>query len=122
MRYLGIDYGSKRIGLALSDPQGRVALPYGIASRPEDIAAVIKKEGVGGVVVGMPFSRLWVRQAEDVKRFAAKLSKEVRLPIEFEDEAFTTKIAEGSSSKEKVDASAAAIILQSYLDKKNQEL
>ncbi|MBI2055652.1 MAG: Holliday junction resolvase RuvX, partial [Candidatus Sungbacteria bacterium] len=49
MRYMGIDYGAKRIGLALSDEQGFIAFPYAAVENLDDICAVIKKERVGAV-------------------------------------------------------------------------
>lgn len=118
MRYLGIDYGEKRIGLALSDEGGRLAFPHGVASRFEEVVEAIRREGVGVVVIGLPFtlSGEALAEAEAVRSFAARLGKAVQLPIAFEDERFTSKIAERHTPKEKADASAAALILQSYLD------
>lgn len=122
MRYLGIDYGSKRIGIALSDSQGHLAFPYGVVGRIEDVFAVIRKENVSKVIVGLPIPLRGRESSETkaVRRFAAKLKHALRLPIEFESEMFTTKIAERYTAKEKADASAAALILQSYLDKQKQ--
>ena len=125
MRYLGIDYGLKRIGLALSDPEGRMAFPFKTVARLDDIAAVVKNERVGCIIMGLPppgRSRAWQRQNAAVKRCAGDLAKTVQLPIEFEDEAFTTKIAERHTAKDKADASAAAIILQSYLDRQQTKV
>ena len=122
MRYLGIDYGKKRIGLALTDPEGRLAFPYGTVASIEEVSAVIRKENAGKVIVGvpMPLRGRESKQVRAVRAFAARLKKAVGLPIEFENEMFTTKIAELYTKKEKADASAAALILQSYLDRQNR--
>ncbi len=143
MRYLGIDYGAKRIGLALSDEHGIIAFPYAAVKNLDDVCAVIKKEGVGTVVVGWPLSSTGREggQAKEVREFAAKLAKKLKLQeavnrlnllksdfnrltvgIEFENELFTTKIAERHTAKVKTDASAAALILQTYLDKRVKQV
>lgn len=120
MRYLGVDYGQKRIGLALSDSEGRLGLPYGTAQNIDEVSLAAKKEGVGKIVIGLPMllSGGESAQTREVRRFAIRLKKILQLPVEFESEIFTTKIAGRHSKKDKADASAAALILQSYLDKK----
>lgn len=120
MRYLGIDYGAKRIGLALSDPEGRIAFPHSTVRTLEEVLAVAQHEGVGAVVVGfpVPFHGRSSSQTRTVRAFAARLKSGLQLPIAFENEVFTTKLAERFSSREKADASAAALILQSYLDRR----
>jgi putative Holliday junction resolvase len=126
MRYLGIDYGRKRIGLALSDKEGKVAFPYSVVSDLKRVAVAAKKEGAGKIIIGLPvsFSGKESKQAEETRAFAEKLKKRVKLPIEFENEILSTKIASKTAPKGKLDASAAAIILQSYLDRetRNQKL
>lgn len=119
MRYLGIDYGSKRIGLALSDPEGRLAFPHSSVPDLGGVLAVIAREGVGAVVIGMPvpFGGGESAQGRTVRAFAERLRAAVELPLEFENEVLTTKIAEEHAPPGKADASAAALILQSYLDK-----
>lgn len=119
MCYLGIDYGEKRIGLALSDVEGRMAFPHDTVGNIADVVAAAKREGVGKVVVGVPisFGGNESEQAEHIRRFAAELSSAVELPVVFENEVFTSKIAERMSSREHADESAAALILQSYLDR-----
>lgn len=121
MRYLGIDYGEKRIGLALSDPEGRIAFPHATVGRLEDVLAVIARQGVGAIAIGLPLALDGVDTDETrtVRAFAARLAESVQLPIVFENEAFTTKIAEYHTARAKVDASAAALVLQSYLDRQS---
>ncbi len=124
MRYLGIDYGEKRIGLALSDPEGRLAFPHDTVRNLADVVAAAKREGVGTIVVGLPISLGGgeSNQAEEIRQFAVELSSAVELPIVFENEIFTSKIAEKMSPSVKADASAAALILQSYLDKQDKPI
>ena len=123
MRYLGIDYGEKRIGLALSDPEAKIAFPHSTVANIPDILKVIKDEGAGEIVVGLPYSLdgSESKQAEVIRGFAAELKSAVELPIVFENELFTSKIAEATSSREHTDAAAAALILQSFLDRSNHE-
>ena len=123
MRYLGIDYGKARIGLALSDPGGLIAFPHTVVHTPEEVIREAKAEGAEAVVVGLPlsFSGRPSAQAQGTRAFAAKLGQALQLPIEFENEVLTTKMAERSSEKHRADASAAALILQSFLDRKNGE-
>ncbi len=119
MRYLGIDYGERRIGLAVSDAEGRIAFPRDTVSNLQDVIDFIKRELVETVVLGLPCALDGHDTTETlaVKRFAAKLKSKVELPMVLENEMYTSKIAEATSSKEHADAAAAALILQSYLDK-----
>lgn len=120
MRYLGIDYGKKRIGLALSDEEGYMAFPYSVVGTVKTIVAVIKKEKIKKVIIGIPmtFAGKRSKQTDEVLVFGEKLKKLVQLPIEYKNEILSTALAErGGSDKNKIDASSAAIILQSYLDK-----
>lgn len=129
MRYLGIDYGAKRIGIALSDEGGKIAFPRETLSGDFEkilakIGEICAREKVGQVVVGLPlsFEGRETAQTEETKNFAEKLKKATSLPVEFENEILTSRmverdIKEGRIKKEKIDAASAAIILQSYLDK-----
>ncbi len=129
MRYLGIDYGSKRIGLALSDEQGTVAFPYATVQNLSGVLKAIAKESVRGLIIGLPLSSAGEegQEAGEVRKFAAGLVKKLKSEkalrggaapvIEFENELFTTKIAEEHAPKDKADAAAAALILQLYLDR-----
>ena len=125
MRHLGIDYGEKRMGLALSDPEGIIAMPYETIANSKsiagDIAAIVKKEDVKKIVVGIPitFSGGESRQTKSVKEFAEDLRNVVGIPVDFENELLTTRLAEREGvPKDHLDKAAAALILQSYLDKK----
>ena len=135
---LGIDHGSKRIGLAISDPDGRVALPVGtLESRgPErDLAAirqVIEARQVERIVVGLPghMDGRPGRQAEAARAFAERLARELGLPVDTLDERWTTKEAEralratgrrGKKKRAVVDSVAAALLLRTYLEREAGE-
>lgn len=121
MRLLGIDYGTHKIGLALS--QEGIATPHAVlANTPacaREIVRIAEKEGVTGIVVGKSVD---LRRREnpvmrDIKHFVAELKRATDLPIHFEDEVYTTKAAERIQGRHaKIDASAAALILQSFID------
>lgn len=133
MRYLGIDWGTKRIGLATSDEQGTIAFPHSvIAGGPkalDEIVALIAAEGVGEIVLGesKDFKNEPNVIMERVRSFKRELEERSGLLVRFEPEFMTSASAarqfapDGSRkqnpSQEKLDASAAALILQSYLDK-----
>jgi putative Holliday junction resolvase len=133
MRCLGLDIGDRRIGVALSDPDGILASPLTIIERTEDnqalaaIIEIINKQDVGQIVVGLPRSLDGTigQQADKVKEFADKLAEQVEIPLEYCDERLTTVMAQRlkrasggkkGRGKTRYDAQAAAIILQSYLD------
>ncbi|MGE4556685.1 MAG: Holliday junction resolvase RuvX [Desulfovibrionaceae bacterium] len=133
MRTLGVDYGMKRVGLALSDSEGRLALPYRVIERTTRealfgvLAEIVKKEGVEAVVVGLPLSldgeeTLSSRQC---RNFAASLARRTGLPVSLMDERLTSAEAErslmqaGCNSRKRrksLDAHAAALILRTHLD------
>ncbi|OHA06944.1 MAG: hypothetical protein A2934_01495 [Candidatus Sungbacteria bacterium RIFCSPLOWO2_01_FULL_47_10] len=130
MRYLGLDYGHKRIGVAFSDEEGRIAFP--LAELPEEfevfsreIRKIIKEKQIEKIIVGVPipFGGKDSLQTRAVRAFGEKLKEAIHVPVEFENEVLTTKLAEryGTSDKKKIDSAAAAIILQSYLDKIKSE-
>ncbi|HWD18487.1 MAG TPA: Holliday junction resolvase RuvX [Verrucomicrobiae bacterium] len=137
MRVLGIDHGSKRIGLALSDETATIAHPLEfIAAEPaakalERLAEIVRERAVGKIVVGMPrnMNGTYGPAAEKVREFIAALQQGVAAPIKAWDERLTSTqanrflIASGMSRekrKTKVDQTAAAILLQSFLDSENQ--
>ena len=128
MRYLGIDWGQKNIGLAFSDEGGKLALPYEVWNFKDwddfdkKIRKLIEQEKVGKIIMGLPLSlnQTETQQTQEVKKAAGIIVKITGLEVIFENEVFTSKIAEIHSSK-KLDASAAALILQGFLDKKVQE-
>lgn len=125
MRYLGIDYGDKRIGVALSDKQGILAFPLATVENGKNAINQIKKicneQEAEKIIIGLPlsFAMKETEQTEKVRLFAKKLNKEINLPIEFENEILTSKMAgKEGVSRQKIDESSAALILQSWIDKK----
>jgi putative Holliday junction resolvase len=143
VRVLGLDVGDRRVGIAISDPTGTVVRPLQTlmrSSRAEDfaaIAALVAEHHVELVVVGRPLSLDGTEgpQARRVARYAQLLAKQVSVPIVFWDERYTTVVAEQvllqnrskrarrrARAEGGVDAVAAAVILQSYLDTQAREL
>ena len=124
MKFLGVDYGDKRVGIAVSDEGGIFAFPRAVLQNTGKIFDEIKKicveEEIEKIIVGVPisFSGGQSAQAGKVFAFVKSLKSYIAIPIENENEIFSTKAAlDMGASKEKIDQSAAAIILQSYLDR-----
>ena len=135
MRVLGIDHGERRIGAALSDALGITASPLTVIEHTSDegdadtVAALAREQGVGAVVVGVPISMDGSigPQAKRAAYFARLLSGRLDMPVDTIDERLSTReaerrLAEGgrrrSRRREGVDAAAAAVLLQAYLDSK----
>lgn len=128
MRHLGIDYGSKNIGLSLSDEEGMMAFPLKTvkngASLFGEIKSITEKESVGVIIVGESLDYAGKENPimKKIRPFAEKLKAETGLPIFFEPEFLTSREAGHiQGENEKTDASAAALILKSYLDKKKNK-
>ena len=132
-RALGIDYGEKRVGLALSDRSNLIASPYKTLQyiSKNDLISEIKKividKEIEVFVIGLPLNMKGEDsdQTKKVRRFKNLLSI-LELPIVYEDERFSSIIAKNSlvlqnvktgHNKSEIDRTAAAIILQQYLDK-----
>ena len=133
MRVLGIDYGSQRVGLAVSDETGSIAMPVGKVDRRhggkpvvDRVAEVAREHGVDRVVVGLPLELSGEEgpAARRVRAFGDALGALLELPIAYEDERMTSVAAQatlqrsgmrGPQARGAVDQTAAAIILQSYL-------
>ena len=131
MRALGLDVGDARIGLALSDPTGMLASPFGFVERGasdiEEIVALAADNGVVEIVVGLPLSMSGDSgtQAGKVRAFIRDLRSQTDLPIKTVDERLSTVQAQGMLNQSgrrrrrgrgHLDAAAAAVILQAYLD------
>lgn len=123
MRYLGIDYGKERIGIAVSDDNGQIAFPLKTLPGKNPfplIREIARKEKIGKIILGLPipFSGGASKQTAELKKIAEKLKKATRLPVELENEILTTKLAKRTGMPEEhLDKAAATIILQSYLDR-----
>ncbi len=132
-RILGIDYGTRRIGVSISDPLGITAQALeSVVNNDQGLKrlhAIITDQKVSLIVVGMPLNLKGERaqKAKEVETFIERVNKETDVEIVTWDERFTTTIAQqtliqmGASRKDRrdrgrVDAMAAAIILQGFLD------
>ncbi len=131
MRYLAIDYGLKRTGLAVCDADETLASPLvvltGQGGLIEKIRRIITDQAVDAIVFGLPLNMDGAEgdQAKRVRDFAAELIKQIELPLFFQDERLSSFDAEkklaalGITRKKKkkhLDAVAAATILQAFLD------
>ncbi len=137
MRYLGIDYGSQKVGLALSDETGVMGFPHSIVPNTprlgDDVCKLIAKENVGAVVIGESRTLAGGENAiaKDARTFGEQVAERAGVPIFYESEIFTTAEARrqhepsGKTRAPKkhinVDASAAALILTSYLSRTHHE-
>lgn len=126
MRFLGIDYGKKRVGLAISDEKGDIAFPYDTLSNNKDlinkIVSVYEKENVNEIVIGesKTLSGKDNPVMRDINIFKDRLSESVDTSIHMEPEYFTTQEAKRFQKKgRQTDASAATFILQRFLEKNN---
>lgn len=138
-RILSVDYGARRIGLALSDPTATIASPLPTLKRRKGkrppvapIARLVEEKDVREIVVGLPLTLEgedsdWTREVRD---FAEALAERTGLPVELRDERMTSVRAERAvrslglskekrEEKERVDAAAAVLILQAYLDSRS---
>lgn len=124
MKFLGIDYGTKRIGIAVSDERAVLAFPRVILKNDKNIfkniRQIIAAENPQAIVVGesLNFKGRPNRIAAEIETFILELEK-FNLPTHSEKEFLTSVEARRYSEAEKADASAAALILQRYLDRKN---
>ena len=133
MKYLGIDYGLRRIGVAVSDDTGALAFPLTtVPANPEalqTVHALVKENRVEKIILGE--SRNFKNEPnsvmEDIELFKKDLEEVSGLPVEYQQEFMTSMEAarqyepdgsrKANPSQEKLDAAAAALILQSYLDR-----
>ena len=139
MRFVGLDVGERRIGIAVSDGTGTLARPLGVL-RPSglDVDAVdvvmteiarlaAEEDGLGAIVVGLPrrLDGTATHLTPRVEQFARQLAIKTALPVTLQDERLSSREAESRlalndknwrSRKARLDAAAAAVILQDYLD------
>ena len=124
MRLLGIDYGTKRVGIALTDEGGRMGFPHAVlpndAMLLKEIERIVAERNVEKIVIGHSLGRKGEANPvhSAVEELIQDLTLNVGLPIELEPEQYTTQEAVRIQGRNTlVDASAAAIILNSYLSK-----
>jgi putative Holliday junction resolvase len=133
MRYLAIDYGNKYTGIAICDQTEKIASPVtvikGSKGLLKKIAELVESENAGAIVLGLPLNMDDSEgfQAHLVRKFAEQLKNCVNVPLHFHDERLSTFSAEEKLAaaefttkkrKKRLDAIAAAEILQSFLDQK----
>ena len=148
MRFLGIDYGTKRIGIAISDENATLAFPKEILNNDTNtfkkLNEIIKKENIGEIVIGesVDFSGKLNALSARIEVFILELKEKFKIPIHKQKEFLTSvearrhqdfggqarKSASGNEHSRlkqiksgRIDASAAALILQRYLDKKQKQ-
>ena len=133
MRYLGIDYGSKKVGLALSDEAGTMGFPHDIVPNTprlhDAVCSLIAQEGVGAVVMGdsRDFNGEENPVASSARELGVHITSRCGIPVFYESEVLTSREArrvgeDGEKTRapkthKNVDSSAAALILTSYLSK-----
>ena len=129
LRFLGIDYGEAKIGLALENNEDRLSLPYKILSEEDffkQIHSIIEDEEINEIVVGLPMNMKneETQQTGKTNIFIEKLKNVIDLPVYIEDERMTSIMggklirSHGEKSKKQDDASAASLILESFIRRK----
>jgi len=139
-RILGIDFGRRRVGLAISDPTATIAQPLPALTRREGkrppvaaITALAQQHEVTEIVIGLPLSLQGDETAwtAEVREFGAKLADRTGVPVSWLDERMTSVLAEKTvrslglkrserERKDRVDTAAALLILQAYLDRRSR--
>jgi putative transcription antitermination factor YqgF len=125
VRVLALDYGAARTGVAVSDTTGTLARPVGVveraASEPglDRVASLVAEHEAELVVVGLPLTLRGERgaQARETEAFVEALRGRLRVPVETEDERFTTTLAQQTAGRAPEDAVAAAHLLQTWLER-----
>ena len=135
MRYLGLDLGSRTLGMAVSDALGMIASSYKIVRHNEEydrlldeVQATVEEKKIDAIVLGLPknMNNTIGPKGELSFQFKEKLEGKLNIPVYLEDERLTTRQAENmlinndtsrKKRKKVIDSLAATIILQSYLDK-----
>ncbi len=130
-RSLGVDYGTKRVGLAISDSLGITARPLSVVPRSavvDEVVNLVKEHDVGTIVVGLPtgLSGDEGMSASEARKLADELGAATGAEVILADERYTSRMADDAllesgmkrrKRRENVDKVAAAIILQDYLDR-----
>jgi len=135
-RFLGIDLGRRRVGVAVSDPGGLIAQPLetllvrGLDDAVKQVCRLIAEREIAGLVLGLPLNLSGDASelSKETEKFAERLSRTCPVPVFFEDERLSSRQAEDvlhsygkkiKGHKDKIDRISAAIILQSFLDRRN---
>ena len=122
-KYLGIDWGEKRIGLALGDNEIKMSTPFKVVSDLTQVVEVIKQEEIDEVIIGDPLGmdNNKGQMSDKVDSFVKGLKEQINIPIIKVDERLSSQGADAlvgdKKTKASRDAMAAMLILQTYLDK-----
>lgn len=140
MKYLGLDLGTRTLGLAISDPTGLIATSYKIIRHNEEYDKLVEilndeiiDNNIGELVLGFPknMDNTIGERGQIALQFKEKLEKELDIPVHMQDERLSTVEATNlliandlsrNKRKKVIDSVAATIILQSYLDRKGREI
>ncbi|TSC95642.1 MAG: putative holliday junction resolvase [Parcubacteria group bacterium Athens1014_10] len=121
-KIIAIDYGEKRIGLAITDQRQKIVFPYLTLVNDKfflkNLKKICQKEKVEKIIIGLPLSlnSQETVQTQEVREFTGLLKENFEIPIIEEDERLTSKMADKLSAKNR-DEKAAMIILESYLER-----
>jgi putative holliday junction resolvase len=122
MRKLGIDYGTKKVGIAMTDPSGRMAFPHAVLPNNKqffsELVTIIENHKISEIIIGQSLDKSGKPNAVQaaIETLVLDLTLTAGLPVHLVPEQYSTKAAERIQGKHKlVDASAAALILESYL-------
>lgn len=122
MRLMGIDYGTKRVGVALSDDKGMMAFPHAVFPNDvklmKNISSLAEKENVAKIIIGHSLGRDGApnKVHTQVEEFIQDITLNLGIPVELEPEQYTTQEAiRFQGRNEMTDASAASVILNSYI-------
>ncbi len=121
--YLGVDWGEKRIGLALADSETKLATPFKTVENVDEVALAVASQEVDILVLGKPYqiSNINLPISKQFETFLSELKHRTNITIELIDERLSSKAADALVGNKKTKANrdeiAAMLILQSYLDK-----
>jgi len=124
MKYLGIDYGERKVGVAISDEGARYAFPHRVLKNDhvliKELTALIQREHISEVVVGDSTDHQGGENPvmKGVRSFVEQLTRHTGVLVHYEPERYTTQEARRGEPGAMLDASAAALILQGFLDRK----
>lgn len=127
-RILGIDFGTKKVGIAVSDKDSNFALPKVVLKNDKDliknIEKIIEENNISSIIMGesMNYKGEENPVMKSMKNFVNEIKKKSNLQIYFEPEFLTSSQVRNTQGESKmIDASAAALILQSFIDKRNNQ-
>jgi putative Holliday junction resolvase len=120
-KYLGVDWGEQRIGVAISDSETKMAVPWGTVSSLEELLGAVETEDADLVVVGVPVKMSGSKDSlpPEFTKFLSDLKQRCGLPLKFVDERLTSREADSLAGGAHIDrdAVAAMLILQTYIDR-----